>query len=147
MTPSADTSGSAMARVRFEPVEGATELFTPAFAEYLVRLHERFTPRIRALMAERAVVLKRALEQHVLPSSPPRSTANSGDWQVPPVPADLLRPGIEISGPCSITSMFINALNPGPEASGPKAISMTTRIRAGTASSTPCARRTTGSPP
>jgi malate synthase len=31
------------------------------------------------------------------------------------VPADLLRPGIEISGPCSITSMFINALNPGPE--------------------------------
>ena len=25
------------------------------------------------------------------------------------------RPGIEISGPCSITSMFINALNPGPE--------------------------------
>jgi len=31
------------------------------------------------------------------------------------VPPDLLRPGIEISGPCSITSMFINALNPGPE--------------------------------
>jgi malate synthase len=31
------------------------------------------------------------------------------------VPADLLKPGIEISGPCSITSMFINALNPGPE--------------------------------
>src|SRR5262249_14984672 len=28
---------------------------------------------------------------------------------------DLRRPGIEISGPCSITSMFINALNPGPE--------------------------------
>ena len=26
-----------------------------------------------------------------------------------------MKPGIEISGPCSITSMFINALNPGPE--------------------------------
>jgi malate synthase len=34
---------------------------------------------------------------------------------VPPVPAELQKPGIEISGPCSITSMFINALNPGPE--------------------------------
>ena len=31
------------------------------------------------------------------------------------MPEDLLKPGIEISGPCSITSMFINALNPGPE--------------------------------
>jgi malate synthase len=31
------------------------------------------------------------------------------------VPEELEKPGIEISGPCSITSMFINALNPGPE--------------------------------
>jgi malate synthase len=115
MTPSAGSAGSAMARVRFEPVEGAAELFTPAFADYLVRLHDGFTPRIRALMAARAQVLKRALDQHILPSSPPKGPANTGDWQVPPVPQDLLRPGIEISGPCSITSMFINALNPGPE--------------------------------
>ena len=28
---------------------------------------------------------------------------------------NLLEPGIEISGPCSVTRMFINALNPGPE--------------------------------
>src|SRR3989441_1122697 len=46
---------------------------------------------------------------------PPASEANSGTWRVPPVPHDLQQPGIEISGPCSITSMFINALNPGPE--------------------------------
>ena len=31
------------------------------------------------------------------------------------MPEDLLRPGIEISGPASITPMFINALNPGPD--------------------------------
>src|SRR5437867_5532254 len=31
------------------------------------------------------------------------------------MPDELKTPGIEISGPCSITSMFINALNPGPE--------------------------------
>src|SRR5262249_39056085 len=50
-----------------------------------------------------------------LPGPPPPSPATTGDWKVPPVPDDLKRPGIEISGPCSITSMFINALNPGPE--------------------------------
>jgi malate synthase len=115
MTPSTDSTALAMARVRFDPVEGAAELFTPAFADYLVRLHDRFTPRIRALMAKRAQVLKRALEQHILPASAPKDAAASTDWQVSPVPEDLAKPGIEISGPCSITSMFINALNPGPE--------------------------------
>jgi malate synthase len=59
-------------------------------------------------------VLKRALAG-TLPSHPPPSAATAGPWRVPPVPDDLRRPGIEISGPCSITSMFINALNPGPE--------------------------------
>src|SRR5262249_57708205 len=43
------------------------------------------------------------------------SAITTETWHVPPVPDDLSRPGIEISGPCSITSMFINALNPGPE--------------------------------
>ena len=45
----------------------------------------------------------------------PKSEANSGDWLVPPLPAELTRPGIEISGPVSITNMAINALNPGAE--------------------------------
>ena len=102
-------------RVRFTPVEGAAALFTPEFLDYVVRLHDELTPRVRALMAKRAAVLQRALRDGVLPGHPPRSEANTGAWKVPPVPADLRRPGIEISGPCSITSMFINALNPGPE--------------------------------
>jgi malate synthase len=63
----------------------------------------------------RAAVLRRALTDGVLPGPLPASGAAAGDWRVPAVPADLRRPGIEISGPCSITSMFINALNPGPE--------------------------------
>ena len=40
---------------------------------------------------------------------------NDAQWDVPEVPAELRKPGIEISGPASITPMFINALNPGPE--------------------------------
>jgi malate synthase len=106
---------SATARPRFAPVDGAAELFTPAFIEYLTRLHDRLHTRALGLRARRLEVLKQALEQHVLPGPRPASVATAGDWQVPSVPDDLRKPGIEISGPCSITSMFINALNPGPE--------------------------------
>src|SRR3972149_6121107 len=114
----AATTGSgspAVMRARWAPVEGAAELFTPEFLDYVVRLHDELTPRIRALLAKRQAVLRRALDQGLLPTHPPRPAINTGDWKVPPVPEDLRKPGIEISGPCSITSMFINALNPGPE--------------------------------
>jgi malate synthase len=111
----AETERTATQRVRYTPVEGAAQLFTPAFLDYLVRLHDEFTPRVRTLMAARAAVLERALHGGVLPALLPPSPATTEHWTVPPVPADLRRPGIEISGPCSITSMFINALNPGPE--------------------------------
>ena len=106
---------SASTRVRFAPVEGADRLFTAEFGDYLCKMHDDFTPRVHALRRHRDAVLKRALEQGTLPGPQPPSAATTGDWKVPPVPEDLRRPGIEISGPCSITSMFINALNPGPE--------------------------------
>ena len=104
-----------MNRVRFAPVEGAAQIFTPEFCAYLSALHDDFTPRVHALRRKRDAVLRRAVEHGTLPGPPPPSAATTGDWKVPPVPEDLRRPGIEISGPCSITSMFINALNPGPE--------------------------------
>ncbi len=104
-------------RVAFAPVAGAAECFSAAFVDYLVHLHEAFASRVEALRARRAEVLRRALEDGVLPTHPAVSEINTGDWQVPPVPEELKRPGIEISGPASITHMFINALNPGPEGS------------------------------
>ncbi|HYB71533.1 MAG TPA: malate synthase A, partial [Candidatus Bathyarchaeia archaeon] len=93
-------------------MEGAATLFTPEFCDYLVRLHDEFSPRVHALRARRDERLERALRQGRLPGPLASSPITTGDWRVPPVPADLARPGIEISGPCSITSMFINALNP-----------------------------------
>jgi len=105
----------AATRVKFAPVEGAADLFTPAFLDYLVRLHDQLDQRARALRARRAEVLKKAHDRGISATHPPGGPIDTGDWQVPPVPDDLLKPGIEISGPCSITSMFINALNPGPE--------------------------------
>jgi malate synthase len=102
-------------RLKFRATEGAAELFTAEFAALLVHLHERFTLRIHALRENRARVLQRALHQGIGPAPLPRSAANTGDWKVPPVPEELREPGIEISGPASVTSMFINALNPGPD--------------------------------
>ena len=102
-------------RLKYAAVEGAPALFSPVFIDYVVRLHDAFTPRVHAIRVERERVLRDALEHGKQPGPLPASPATTTDWQVPPVPEDLRKPGIEISGPCSITSMFINALNPGPE--------------------------------
>jgi malate synthase len=102
-------------RLHAASVEGAADLFTPDFNRFLITLHDRLQPRAQALRAARATLLEDALKHDKAPAHPPASEATTGSWKVPPVPADLQKPGIEISGPCSITSMFINALNPGPE--------------------------------
>src|SRR5919201_1745743 len=75
---------------------------------------ERLHTRALKLRAERARMLADAHAGR-RPAPLPPSEATSGAWKVPSVPDELKKPGIEISGPCSITSMFINALNPGPE--------------------------------
>src|SRR2546422_10465038 len=106
---------AATTRVKFARAEDAARLFTPAFCEYLVLLHDTLGARALELRVQRAEILRAALNQHVMPGHPPVSAANTGDWRVPAVPDELGKPGIEISGPCSITPMFINALNPGPE--------------------------------
>src|SRR5919197_4233241 len=101
-------------RVTTTPVPGAEKLFTQEFNDYLVTLHDALDGRARQLRSARELLLKAALDGTPVTHLPP-SEATTGNWKVPPVPADLEKPGIEISGPCSITSMFINALNPGPE--------------------------------
>ena len=104
-----------LGRLSYAPVDGAAALFTPAFADFFVPLHDRFAPRIAGLRQKRAEVLHRALYQHQPPGPLPHDPVVSGNWQVPPLPAELLKPGIEITGPVSATTMAINALNPVPE--------------------------------
>ena len=101
-------------RIQCAPIPGANELMSPEFQNYLLVLHDRFAGRIHELREKRAQVLKRALQDGAGPAHLPPSDANTGDWSVPEVPEDLYEPGIEISGPASVTGMFINALNPGP---------------------------------
>src|SRR5262249_57914609 len=91
-------AGPTAARVSFAAVEGATELFTPSFMDYLVFLHQRFTPQIHLLRQQRATVLARALHDGVLPTFSSRTEAQTGEWRVAPAPDELKKPGIEISG-------------------------------------------------
>ena len=86
----------------------------PEFQRYLLALHDQFAGRVHELREKRAQVLKRALQDGAGPAHLPPSDATAGDWSVPEVPEELYEPGIEISGPASVTGMFINALNPGP---------------------------------
>lgn len=58
-----------------------------------------------------------AWRQGILPHALPPSKATTTDWKVPPLPDELKQPGIEVSGPVSVTHMFINALNPQPDGS------------------------------
>lgn len=101
--------------ISYAPVEGAAKLFTPAFCEYFLHMHDTFLPRVAAFRVARGQASHRAVRENQPPSNPPASEASTGTWQVPTVPAELRKPGIEITGPVSLTSMFINALNPGPD--------------------------------
>jgi malate synthase len=102
-------------RLKFASVEGAEELFVPQFVRYLLFLHDVFTQKVHLLRRKRAAVLGQALKDHVLPGPLASTEIRTGNWKVSPLPEDLKKPGIEISGPASITGMFINGLNPGPE--------------------------------
>ena len=106
---------SAADRVAYTEVPGSEELFTPEFLEYITDAFDKFAPAIEDIRRKRAEMIRRAVRDRELPDFPPKSEVNAGDWHVPPLPADLTRPGIEISGPVSITNMAINALNPGAE--------------------------------
>lgn len=102
-------------RVTFKNVDGSERVLTPEFLELVVTAHDKFSDRVKDIRVKRDAMLRRAVDQGIMPDFLPPSEATTGDWKVPPVPQDLLQPGIEISGPVSIASMAINAVNPGPE--------------------------------
>ena len=104
-----------MNRINFEKVHGVDQVMTPEFIEYLLVLHDHFSSLIHDIRISRMEMLNQSLENISLPDDNTDLKTLSSNWQVTPVPDELRKPGIEISGPSSITSMFINALNPGPE--------------------------------
>ncbi len=102
-------------RVRYSAVPGADEILTPDFLEFLTGLNDSMRDRIAAARNARIERVRRALKEDAPPGPLPLSEATVQPWKVAPLPEPLTLPGIEISGPASITSMMIQALNPGPE--------------------------------
>ncbi|HIC48753.1 MAG TPA: hypothetical protein EYP00_02590, partial [Dehalococcoidia bacterium] len=102
-------------RLLFPNIEGTEVLFTDEFQEYLLSLHDLLSDRILEARKERIRTVEMVHKNGIHVLELPISEINTTDWQVNPVPDDLKQPGIEISGPAGIASMFINAVNPGPE--------------------------------
>ncbi len=86
-------------------------VLTGAALARLAALHRDFEPRRRALLAARR---ERQLDwdRGALPGRPdrPASAAHRGEWRVAPLPRDLQRRRVEITGPVSDPKMVINML-------------------------------------
>ncbi|MEE2884424.1 MAG: hypothetical protein VX701_01855 [Chloroflexota bacterium] len=105
---------SSSSRLKYSRVVGSNEVFTDEFINYLVAARDELGPKLLELRCKRAGIVNKAIEGK-MPGHLPESKINTDEWKVPPVPEELRLPGIEISGPASMTGMFINALNPGPD--------------------------------
>jgi malate synthase len=88
-------------RVLYRNVQGATEILTPDFLNFFASLDDAMYAQLAALRTARAKRLRQALRDNMRPASLPPSEATLEPWQVPPLPAPLTLPGIEISGPAS----------------------------------------------
>jgi len=89
-------------------------LLTPEALAFLGRLHRRFEPRRRELLAQR-VERARRIDAGERPDFPPASAdLRRAQWRIAPQPADLHCRRVEITGPTD-RKMVINALNSGAD--------------------------------
>ncbi len=88
------------------------EVLTPGALTFLRELHRQFNDRRKGLLLERERV-QDSLDKGVLPDFFSETKAiREKDWEVAPIPADLLDRRVEITGPVE-RKMIINALNSG----------------------------------
>ena len=98
-------------RTSFKKVDGHDEVFTENVVQVIEKLSDKFSSTIIKLRSERLDQLKNILENPTYnPVDILFNDFKGGDFELD-VPDQLFTPGIEISGPSSQTSMFINGLN------------------------------------
>ncbi len=102
-------------RVRYDAVGNWDDILTRDVMALVASLQDEFGERIAGLREARLDMADAAVRRGLQPGHLKPSVATTSDWSVPDMPDELRNPGIEISGPAHMTSMFINALNPGPE--------------------------------
>jgi malate synthase len=88
-------------------------ILSPAALGFVAKLHRAFEPRRRELLARRAQV-DQFLQAGGKPDFPVETAHIRADssWRVAPIPADMQRRWVEITGPTD-RKMVINALNSG----------------------------------
>jgi len=94
----------------------------PRFAEvlngealgFLEDLARAFAPRILEALEQRQVRLERFAQGETLDFLPGTASIRAKEWKVAPLPHDLLRRTVEITGPTD-RKMVINALNSGAD--------------------------------
>lgn len=92
--------------------EGYQEILSNEALEFLHALHQQFNARRKALLQQRQQ-RQQAIDAGQLPDFLAETAhIREGDWQVAPLPADLLDRRVEITGPVD-RKMIINALNSG----------------------------------
>jgi len=89
-----------------------TEILIPEATAFLVKLADTFESRRQELLARRRQV-QREIDGGKMPDFLPETAViREADWQVAPIPSDLLDRRVEITGPVD-RKMIINALNSG----------------------------------
>jgi malate synthase len=90
-------------------------ILSPTAVEFLTQIHQHFNPERKRLLEAR-IVRQKALDGGTIPSFLPETAAIRADpsWQIAPVPADLERRWVEITGPTD-AKMMINAMNSGAD--------------------------------
>ena len=102
------------AAVRGPDVPNAADVLTEDALEFVAALHRRFDARRRALLAAR-LERQKAFDAGELPDFLPETAyIRESEWQVAPIPADLMDRRVEITGPTD-RKMVINALNSGAQ--------------------------------
>src|SRR5262245_27822851 len=94
--------------------DGYADALSPPALEFLVDLARRFAPRIEDLLARRASRRTRLMAGEPLDFLSETANIRAGDWRIAPVPRDLERRTVEITGPVD-RKMVINALNSGAD--------------------------------
>ncbi len=86
------------------------ELFTVPAQDFLVTLVRKFRPQLQQLLIDRGE-RQAAIDTGSLPDfDPATSSIRDAEWQIVPLPEDLTRRRLEITGPVD-RKMVINALN------------------------------------
>tara|TARA_B100000575_G_scaffold69729_1_gene54065 strand:+ start:4802 stop:6460 length:1659 start_codon:yes stop_codon:yes gene_type:complete len=102
-------------RTSFKEVDGFENILTKDVLEIIEKLNDKFSPTIIKLRNQRLKIIENVLNnKNTNPIDILFKDKIVEDFKLN-IPDQLLTPGIEISGPSSQTSMFINGLNPNRE--------------------------------